>query len=219
MSTNDASMPGQDVVDDALVDVAGDRAAARALDVDLATLAVLDDGDARLADLDRDEDLLLDAGERGARAAGRPARRAGGRRGACGFGSAFAAAAPVLLLGARPRGLRGDGLRRRGCPGFFRPRPPRFPRGAVRGSSVRSAPGAGASSSACRRRRGGLAGRLLRSARLPAEPLQHGCLLSGARCGRCPDQGAGRGRVCLKIHWCPIVDVGFPLARSGLGAP
>ena len=50
--------PGQDVVDDALVDVAGDRAASRPLEVDLDDLPVLEHRDALLADVDRDEHLL-----------------------------------------------------------------------------------------------------------------------------------------------------------------
>ena len=46
--------PGQDVVDDAEVDVAGDRAALRPLEVDLGDLVVLEHGDALLARVDRD---------------------------------------------------------------------------------------------------------------------------------------------------------------------
>src|SRR5262249_22049525 len=69
---------GQDVVDDALVDVPGDRAALRALEVDLGDAAVLEDGDALLGDVDRDEQLALRRRQRGA--AGRlaaPRRRTG----------------------------------------------------------------------------------------------------------------------------------------------
>src|SRR5207247_4162694 len=62
---------GEDVVDCALVDVAGDRAALRALEVDLGGTAVLDHGDSLLADVDRDEELALGLRER--RAARRPA--------------------------------------------------------------------------------------------------------------------------------------------------
>ena len=50
---------GQDVVDAAEVDVAGDRAALRPLEVDLGDLAVLEDGDIALADVDGDDQLAL----------------------------------------------------------------------------------------------------------------------------------------------------------------
>ncbi len=59
----------EDVVDGALVDVAGDRAALGALEVDLGGPVVLEDGDALLADVDRDEELALGLGKR--RPAGR----------------------------------------------------------------------------------------------------------------------------------------------------
>ena len=49
----------EDVVDGALVDVAGDRASLRALEVDLGGAVVLQDCDALLADVDRDEELAL----------------------------------------------------------------------------------------------------------------------------------------------------------------
>ena len=51
--------PGQDVVDRAEVDVAGDRAALRPLEVDLGDAVVLDDRDALLADVDGDQELAL----------------------------------------------------------------------------------------------------------------------------------------------------------------
>ena len=51
--------PGQDVVDDAEVDVAGDRAPLGPLEVDLGDAIVLDHGDALLADVDRDQQLAL----------------------------------------------------------------------------------------------------------------------------------------------------------------
>ncbi len=57
---------GQDVVDAAEVDVAGDRAALRPLEVDLGDLAVLEDGDVALADVDGDDQLALRGGKRGA---------------------------------------------------------------------------------------------------------------------------------------------------------
>ena len=59
--------PGQDVVDDALVDVAGDRTAARALEVDLGDPVVLKDGDALLAHVHGDEQFALRRRERLAR--------------------------------------------------------------------------------------------------------------------------------------------------------
>jgi hypothetical protein len=55
---------GKDVVDDALVDVAGDRAALRPLEIDLRHSAVLEDGDALLGDVDGDEQFTLRRGER-----------------------------------------------------------------------------------------------------------------------------------------------------------
>ena len=50
---------GQDVVDGAEVDVAGDRAALGPLEIDLGDAVVLEDGDALLADVDRDQELAL----------------------------------------------------------------------------------------------------------------------------------------------------------------
>src|SRR5207247_2112137 len=60
---------GQDVVDGAEVDVPGDRPSIRPLEVDLGDAVVLEDGDALLADVDRDEELALRRRKR------RPARR------------------------------------------------------------------------------------------------------------------------------------------------
>ena len=65
----------KDVVDDALVDVPGDRAPTGALEVHLDRAAVLEDGDALLAYVDRDEHLLLDLGKRRALHGLRPATR------------------------------------------------------------------------------------------------------------------------------------------------
>ena len=73
----------QDVVDDAEVDVAGDRVALRPLEVDLGDLVVLEHGDALLAGVDRDQQLALRLRQRRAlrrRAAARLRRAA---RGAC----------------------------------------------------------------------------------------------------------------------------------------
>ena len=61
--------PGEDVVDDAEVDVPRDRAALGALEVHLGDAIVLEDRDALLADVDRDEQLALRRRQR------RPARR------------------------------------------------------------------------------------------------------------------------------------------------
>src|SRR5262249_46991927 len=97
----------KDVVDDALVDVAGDRAALGSLEIDLGDSVVLEDCDTLLADIDGNEEFAF----RGRQ------RRAAGRR------------APALLLGAlgalpglalgsgvllRRRGLRLGGSRRLG---------------------------------------------------------------------------------------------------------
>ena len=51
--------PGEHVVDDAEVDVAGDRAAFRPLEVDLGDPLVLEHRDALLADVDRDHELAF----------------------------------------------------------------------------------------------------------------------------------------------------------------
>ena len=58
---------GEHVVDDALVDVAGDRAPLGTLEVDLGDPVVLEDGDSLLGDVDGDEQLALRGGERLAR--------------------------------------------------------------------------------------------------------------------------------------------------------
>src|SRR5262249_7614233 len=55
---------GQDVVDAAEVDVAGDRAALGPLEIDLGDLPVLEDGDVALADVDGDDQLALRGGKR-----------------------------------------------------------------------------------------------------------------------------------------------------------
>ena len=55
---------GQDVVDRAEVDVPGDRAALGPLEVDLGDPVVLEQGDALLADVDRDQELALRLRER-----------------------------------------------------------------------------------------------------------------------------------------------------------
>src|SRR5207248_4690519 len=56
--------PGKDVVDGAEIDVPGDRAAVRTLEIDLRDPAVLEHGDALLADVDGDEQLALRSRER-----------------------------------------------------------------------------------------------------------------------------------------------------------
>src|SRR5207244_10079551 len=90
--------PRQDVVDDAEVDVPGDRAPLRPLEVDLRDAVVLEDGDALLADVDRHEQLALRGGE----------RRAAGRYAATRRGPLRALRLALRLLGLRRfRGLRG----------------------------------------------------------------------------------------------------------------
>ncbi len=160
--------PGQHVVDGAQVDVPGDRAPVRALEVDLGDLVVLEDGDAALGDAGRDEQLALRGRERrplGLLAA--PAARPGGA---------------VLLLAPLARGLLARWLLL-GLPGAspvgdsalsasavavaglrLRLRPPRVPRRRVRcagpsvaassaawgsGSGGASAGGAGCVSACC----------------------------------------------------------------------
>src|SRR5581483_9785939 len=127
--------PRQDVVDDAEVDVAGDRAVLRPLEVDLGDPVVLEHGDAFLARVDRDEELALRLRERRAlrrlalrrpRALARPALgsrlrlrldRGGGRRGGALAAAAAPRAATTFLLAARLSvgglafGRIGDGCR------------------------------------------------------------------------------------------------------------
>ena len=76
----------QDVVDGAEVDVPGDRALLGPLEVDLGDAVVLEDGDALLADVDRDQELALGLRQRGA-----ALRRAAARL----AGAAFLALAPL----------------------------------------------------------------------------------------------------------------------------
>ena len=95
--------PGQHVVDRAEVDVAGDRAAVRPLEVDLGDAVVLEDGDALLADVDRDQELALRLRQRRA-----PLRRRAGDapgRGAPGAGCAR----PAACARASPRAARASG--------------------------------------------------------------------------------------------------------------
>ena len=91
--------PGQNVVDDAEVDVAGDRPALGPLEVDLGDAIVLDHGDALLADVDRDQQLALRGRQR------RPAWRLPATLGAAALasgpapvGGALGALAPRRLL-------------------------------------------------------------------------------------------------------------------------
>ena len=67
--------PRQHVVDDAEVDVAGDRTALGPLEIDLGDLVVLEHGDALLARVDRDQQLALGLRQRGALRRLPPARR------------------------------------------------------------------------------------------------------------------------------------------------
>ena len=91
----------QDVVDGAEVDVPGDRALLGPLEVDLGDAVVLEDGDALLADVDRDQELALGLRQRGA-----ALRRAAARL----AGAAFLALAP---LGGRALRLAAIALGRR----------------------------------------------------------------------------------------------------------
>ena len=72
--------PRQDVVDDALVDVAGDRASAGPLEVDLDNLVILEHGHALLADVDRDQHLLSQGRQRRPASVSRPSSGASARR-------------------------------------------------------------------------------------------------------------------------------------------
>ena len=107
--------PREDVVDDALVDVPGDRAALGPLEVDLGDAVVLEHGDPLLGDVDRDEQLALRGRERraprhlaaAARRASPPVR-----------GSLAVLRGPLGLRGSRSpllplRRLRGRGRVRR----------------------------------------------------------------------------------------------------------
>ena len=97
-------MPGQHVVDDPEVDVAGDRAPLGPLEVDLGDAVVLDHGDALLADVDRDQQLALGGGQR------RPARRLTASLGAAALSGASPVGGPLgplAPLGLLPRGLLG----------------------------------------------------------------------------------------------------------------
>ena len=77
----------EDVVDDAEVDVSGDRAPLGPLEVDLGDAVVLEDGDALLAHVDRDEELALRGRQRRAARQSRGASRRG-RRVPCAAGPA-----------------------------------------------------------------------------------------------------------------------------------
>ena len=95
--------PGQDVVDDAEVDVPGDRASLRALEIDLGDTVVLEDRDSLLADVDGDDELALRGRQR------RALRR-------CAPAVAAARLLPIRLgvglarlPGSRRRSFRSDG--------------------------------------------------------------------------------------------------------------
>ena len=109
------------VVDDAEVDVPGDRPPLRPLEVDLGDAVVLEDRDALLADVDRDHQLALRRGQRRtlrrrppARSAARglPIRRSGApsllpcaaRPGACSAAAAGGSSAPSSAASAPASG-------------------------------------------------------------------------------------------------------------------
>ena len=91
----------ENVVDDALVDVAGDRAAFGPLEVDLGDLVVLEHRNTLLADVDGDEELALRGRQR------RPARRGSAPLGATATGALgrLALGTALLLLGRVGLGL------------------------------------------------------------------------------------------------------------------
>ncbi len=116
--------PGQHVVDGALVDVAGDRAALGPLEVGLGDLVVLEDGDALLADVDGDQQLALGGRQRRAALRGPAPGRAllaGGGTPLGALASFFCGRLGFGLVLPRP-------LRLRPWPASLRPRPPRLPR-------------------------------------------------------------------------------------------
>ena len=168
--------PRQHVVDRAQVDVAGDRAALRALEVDLGDPIVLEERDALLADVDRDQELALRL--RQGRPAGRlppplltpaaaPLRRPLPRP----------ALGPSVLLrrGCRSRGAGGSSVASDvsfGWPGFLRPRPPRLPRRRRLRGAVPSAAGVSSFSASCCS--GGL---VLPPGRRPASPRARPCVV------------------------------------------
>ena len=125
---------GQHVVDDALVDVPGDRVLLGPLEVDLGDAVVLEDGDALLADVDRDEELALRGRQR--RAAGRVRRRRLAAAARCGAGrrSASLLLGPLLLALLGPFSVPGWRSRSPPCGRRLRcGRGRRGSRGGVRG--------------------------------------------------------------------------------------
>ena len=138
--------PGQHVVDDAEVDVPGDRAPLGPLEVDLGDAIVLDHGDALLADVDRDQQLALRG--RQWRPTGRLAAALGAAALAAGSAPVGGPLGPLATRRIFPRGLlRGfsaAGARRVARPpspaGRLRPRPPRLPRRRLFLSASASAP-------------------------------------------------------------------------------
>ena len=161
----------QHVVDDAEVDVAGDRAALGPLEVDLGDAVVLEDGDALLADVDRDQQLALGGRQRRAarRLAAASALAAGAALAALaacllGLGDALASragSAGGLRLVGRASAVARSPSPLRGRPGFLRPRPPRLPRRRFGLAASPSAPLVGACSGASSCGRAGSAGRVL----------------------------------------------------------
>ena len=102
---------GEDVVDDTLVDVSGDRAVRGAFEVDLDDLAVLEHRNRLLEHLDGDQDLLGDVRQRDPRRLG---RLAGGRAPALALRLVLRLAPSAVCSLLRPRRLlclRGRSLR------------------------------------------------------------------------------------------------------------
>ncbi len=106
-----------------------DRAVVGPLEIDLGDLAVLEDGDALLADVDGDEQLALRGRERGATLRLAAAALRTGRGGVPAAGRAGGVRiAACRLLFARGRRSSPRLSPAVAAPGFLRPRPPRLPR-------------------------------------------------------------------------------------------
>ena len=221
---------GQHVVDAAEVDVPGDRAALGPLEVDLGDAVVLEQRDALLADVDRDQELALRLRQR--RAPRRPAAAAHARRErltASGSASRFSDGRPLSrgrLVRRRRRAVVPGLVRlRRSCRGFVA-HFPRDSRGAgacarqrasvgvvsscsSASSAASSSGGAGVSSGAAT---ASAACVVLASSK--SKPGQSSCLLVLARAGARPqERSASRSVGCQNPR-------PWPDARlSALGRP
>ena len=156
---------GEHVVDDAEVDVPGDRAPLGTLEVDLGDAVVLEDRDALLADVDGDEQLALRRGQRRALRR-RPTPAARGRSLALALGLPFGLRSGFALAGASDRS--------RSAP--RRPRRPSPPAALRRAGLLPAAPAA--TSAAAPLLRG-----LRRLLRPPAPPLPGPQAVPATSCG------------------------------------